>query len=79
MVKIPRIIKFCTRVLHMEGEDGFGFQKRQPDMPHGDKKESHKPNWVNFTRPRVETRSSQAQIASCSLTNIQQECFSNPQ
>jgi hypothetical protein len=38
----------------------FGSQKHKLDMPLGDKQKSHKPNRVNFTCPRVETRSSQA-------------------
>jgi hypothetical protein len=48
-------------------------------MPIGDEQESHRLDQVTFTCPRVETRSSQTQITGCSLTNIQEECFSNPQ
>jgi transcription initiation factor IIE alpha subunit len=51
------------QILHLEGGEVFGSQKRKPDKPLGDKQESHKLDRVNFTCPRVKTRSSQAQQA----------------
>jgi hypothetical protein len=79
MAKMPGIVKFCTHVLHLESEVVFGSQKRKPDMLIGNEQESHRLDQVTFTCPRVETRSSRARIISCSLTNIQEECFSDPQ
>jgi hypothetical protein len=78
MAKMPETAKFCTHMLYLESEVVFGSQKRKPDMPIGDEEESHRLDEVTFTCPRVETRSSRTQISSCSLTNIQEECFSNP-
>jgi hypothetical protein len=37
MAKMHGIAKFCTHVLHMEGEEVFGSQKHKPDMPLGTK------------------------------------------
>jgi hypothetical protein len=51
MAKMPRTAKFCTHVLHMEGEEVFGSQMRKLNMVLGDKQESHKPNRVNFICP----------------------------
>jgi hypothetical protein len=51
------------QILHLEGEEVFGSQKRKPDKPLGDKQESHKPYRINFICPRVKTRSFQAQQA----------------
>jgi hypothetical protein len=68
MTKMPGIAKFCTRMLYIKGEDVFGSQKRQPDMPIGNEQESHRPDGINFNCPQVEIRSSR--IAGCSLTNI---------
>jgi hypothetical protein len=48
-------------------------------MPIGDEQEPHRLDQVTFTCPQVETRSSRTRITGCSLTNIQKECFSNPQ
>ena len=60
MAKELGIAKFCTYMLHMEGEEVFGIQKRKPDMLLGDIQELRRPDQVNFICPRVETRSSQA-------------------
>jgi hypothetical protein len=79
MAKMPGTVKFCIHVLHLESEVVFSSQKGKPDMPIGDEQESHRLNQVTFTCPRVETRSSRTRITGCSLTNIQEECFSNPQ
>ena len=71
MAKMPRIAKFCIHVLYMEGEEVFGSQKHKLDMLLGNKQKSQRPNRFNFTYAQVGTRSSQAQVAGCSLTNIQ--------
>jgi hypothetical protein len=79
MAKVPGTVKFCTHVLHLESEVVLGSQKCKADMQIVDEQESHRLNQVTFTCPRVETRSSRTRITGCSLTNIQEECFSNPQ
>ena len=39
------------QILHLEGGEVFGSQKRKPDKPLRDKQELHKPDQVNFTCP----------------------------
>ena len=46
-----------TRIPHLEGEETFGSTKRKLDMPIGDAGDSHRPNKINFSQPRVRTRS----------------------
>jgi hypothetical protein len=73
MVKMPGVEEFCTREPHFEGEEVFGSQKRKADIPLGSEHESHRPDRVNFSRPRVRTRSSTAADASCSSSDIPEE------
>ena len=46
-----------SRVPHLEGEEIFGSTKRRLDVPIGDAGDSHRPDKVNFSQPRVRTRS----------------------
>jgi hypothetical protein len=59
----------------MAGEEVFGSQKRKADVPLGFEGESHWPDMVNFSRPRIATRSSRANHASCSLPDVVEELF----
>jgi hypothetical protein len=73
MAKLPGAELFCTRSPHMAGEEVFSSQKRKADVPLGFEGESHRPDKVNFSRPRIATRSSRANHASCSLPNVVEE------
>jgi hypothetical protein len=73
MAKMPGVEEFCTREPHFEGEEVFGSQKRKADLPLGSEHKSHRPDRVNFSRPRVRTRSTAAVGASCSLSDIPEE------
>jgi hypothetical protein len=57
----------------MAGEEVFGSQKRKADVLLGFEGESHRPDKVNFSRPRIATRSSRANHASCSLPDVVEE------
>ena len=46
-----------TRIPHLEGEETFGSTKRKLDVPIGDARDSHRPDKINFSQPRVRTRS----------------------
>ena len=46
-----------SHVPHLEGEEIFGSTKRRLDVPIGDAGDSHRPDKVNFSQPRVRTRS----------------------
>ena len=61
---IRRVQDFVTREPHLEGEEVFGSQKRKADMPLSCKQDSHRPDKVNFSRPRVRTRSSVANTST---------------
>jgi hypothetical protein len=62
MAKIHRTTKFCTHVLHMEGEEVFGSQKHKPNMSLGNEQQSHRPDRVNFTYPQAEIRSLELEL-----------------
>jgi hypothetical protein len=64
---------FYTRAPHMAGEEVFGSQKRKADVPLGFEGESHRPDKVNFSCPRIATRSSRANHINCSLPNVVEE------
>ena len=51
----------------------FGSQKRKADVPLGFEGESHRLDKVNFSRPRIATRSTRANCASCSLPDVVEE------
>ena len=53
---MPSGDKFCTNSYHLEGVKIFGLQKRKPDTPIEDDDETHCPNTINFSRPRVAQR-----------------------
>jgi hypothetical protein len=57
----------------MASEEVFGSQKRKADVPLGFEGESYRPDKVNFSHPRIATRSSRANHASCSLPNVVEE------
>jgi hypothetical protein len=71
--KMPGAEEFCTQEPHFEGEEVFGSQKRKADIPLGSEHESHKTDRVNFSCPRVRTRSNAAASASCNLSDIPKE------
>jgi hypothetical protein len=73
MAKLPGAEFFCTRTLHMAGKEVFGSQKRKADIPLGFEGESYRPDKVNFSRPRIATRSSRANHASCTLPDVVEE------
>jgi hypothetical protein len=68
--KLPEADQFCTRQPHLVGEEVFGSQKRKADVPLGFKGESHRSDKVNFSCPRIATRSSRADHTSCSLSDV---------
>ena len=55
---MPGAKEFCSREPHFKGEEVFGSMKRKFDLPPGSEHDSQRPDKVNFSRPRVELRSS---------------------
>ena len=64
---------FVSREPHLEGEEVFGSQKRKADMPLGCEHNSHRLDKVNFSRPRVRTRSSVAPTTSTAPIAIEDD------
>ena len=56
--RMPEAEEFCSREPHFEGEEVFGSMKRKLDLLPGFEHDSHRPDKVNFSHPRVELRSS---------------------
>jgi hypothetical protein len=77
IAKMPGAAEFYTREPHFEGEEVFGSQKRKTNVPLGSKHESHWPDKVNFSHPRVRIRSIAAKEAGCSLNIIPEELSPN--
>jgi hypothetical protein len=73
MAKLPGTELFCTREPHLAGKEVFGSQKRKSDVPLDFEGESHRPDKVNFSHPRIATRSSRANHASSSLPDVVKE------
>jgi hypothetical protein len=73
MAKLLGVELFCTRKPHLAGEEVFGSQKRKADVPLGFEGESDQPDKVNFSRPRIATRSMRANHTSCSLPSVVEE------
>ena len=49
--------EWCTSTPHLEGEEVFVSLKCKPDIAYGDNRESHTPNKISISQPRVQTRS----------------------
>jgi hypothetical protein len=56
--------EFCTRSPHLEGAEVFGSQKRKPDTPIGADDETHRPDTVKFSRPRVAQKTIRSHASS---------------
>ena len=67
MAKMLGAEDFCTREPYFEGEEVFGSQKRKVDISLGFEHKSYMPDKVNFSCPRVRTRSTRARGANCKL------------
>ena len=54
---LPGAMGVGTRIPHLEGEETFGSTERKLDVPIGNAGDSHRPDKINFSQPRVRTRS----------------------
>jgi hypothetical protein len=70
VAKLPDAHLLATRVSHLEGEEIFGSSKRKLNLPPGSDGDSHRHNTVNFSAPRVQTRSIKARIEEDASTTI---------
>jgi hypothetical protein len=60
--EMPGAEDVCTRIPHLEGEEVFGSSKRKLDLPIGSEGDSHRPDKVNFSHPRVQIRSATGRV-----------------
>jgi hypothetical protein len=51
--QLPGVEVATTWIPNLEGEEIFGSTKRKLDLPPGDDGDSHRPDKVNFSQPRV--------------------------
>jgi hypothetical protein len=59
---MPGAEELCTRIPHLEREEVFGSTKRKLDLPIGSEGDSHRPDKLNYSQPRVQTRSTKARV-----------------
>jgi hypothetical protein len=57
ILKMPGGDEWCTRSPHLEGEEVFFSLKCKPETTFGDERESHRPDKISISRPRVQSRS----------------------
>ena len=65
--------QFCTCDPHLIGKEVFASQKYKADVPLGFESKSHRPNKVNFCRPRIATRSIRTNHISCIIPDVVEE------
>jgi hypothetical protein len=73
--QLPGVEVATTRIPHLEGEEIFGSTKWKLDLPPGDDGDSHRPDKVNFSQPRVQTRSKTAhtEVARASVAGVDKD------
>ena len=75
---MPGAEGFCTREPHLQGEEVFLSLKRKPDLPPGSEFDSHRPDKISISRPRVQTRAGGARFYDLtSQGDAQQEATEN--
>ena len=67
---MPGAEHWCTRKPQLEGEEVFGTTKRKLDLPPGSEQDSHRPDKVSFSHPRVSTRSTKARTDSSTPSDL---------
>ena len=67
---MPGAEHWCTRKPQLEGEEVFGTTKRKLDMPPGSDQDSHRPDKVACSHPRVSTRSTKARTYSATPSDL---------
>ena len=56
--------EWCTRTPHFEGEEVFGSTARQLNLPLGSEFDSHRPDKMNFSRPKARRATRQSRCDS---------------
>ena len=61
---MPGTEDFCTREPHLEGTEVFMSQKQKPGTPIGADNETHRPNTINFSYPRLDKKVTRSRAAT---------------
>ena len=78
ILKMPGAQDFCTRDAHFEGAEIFGSRKRKADVPLGAEEETHRPDTVNFSRPRMGRRVTRSRAQNLSTIREEVEVEDGP-
>jgi hypothetical protein len=73
--QLPEMEVATTRIPHLEGKEIFGSTKRKLDLLPGDDGDFHRPDKINFSQPRVQTRSRTAhtEVAGASMASADKD------
>jgi hypothetical protein len=73
--QLPGVEVATTQIPHLEDEEIFGSTKRKLDLPPGDDGDFYRPDKVNFSQPRVQTRSRTAhtKVAGASVAGADKD------
>ncbi len=74
----PGAEKICTRDAHLEGAEVFGSKKRKADVPIGADDETHRPDTVSYSRPRIGRRVTRALADNLSTIHEEDELEEPP-
>ena len=69
----PEGEKLCTHDAHLEGAEVFGSRKRKADVPIGADDETHRPDTVSYSRPRIGRRVTRARAENLSTIHEEDE------
>ena len=68
---MPGAEEFCTRTPQLEGEEVFLSLKRKVDVPIGSEFDSHRPDMISISRPRVQTRSARNNVLNLNASPVE--------
>jgi hypothetical protein len=71
LAKMPGAEEFCTRTPQLEGEEVFLSLKRKADVPIGSEFDSHRPDMISISRPRVQTRSARNNVLNLNASPVE--------
>jgi hypothetical protein len=73
--QLPGVEVAMTRIPHLEGEEIFGSTKHKLHLPPCDDGDSHRPEKVNFSQPRVQIRSrtTHTEVAGASMAGADKD------
>jgi hypothetical protein len=68
---MPGAEEFCTQMPQLNGEEVFLSLKRKADVPIGSEFDSYRPDMINISRPRVQTRGAKKNALNINTSSIE--------